>query len=126
MSFSHPAGRHRAHKLEAHPLCQRAGHRRACGAVCATFGGAGSRCGGGGCVCSPLEAAALRAAHPEPFALVTPGIRPAGSASGDQARVMTPAQAIAAGASHLVIGRPITAAPDPAEAFAACCAELGA
>jgi len=82
--------------------------------------------GVGGCVCSPLEAAALRAAHPEPFALVTPGIRPAGSASGDQARVMTPAQAIAAGASQLVIGRPITAAPDPAEAFAACCAELGA
>jgi orotidine-5'-phosphate decarboxylase len=82
--------------------------------------------GVGGCVCSPLEAAALRAAHPEPFALVTPGIRPVGSASGDQARVMTPAQAIAAGASQLVIGRPITAAPDPAEAFEACCAELGA
>ncbi|MEB3194709.1 MAG: orotidine-5'-phosphate decarboxylase [Cyanobacteriota bacterium] len=80
--------------------------------------------GVGGCVCSPLEVAALRAAHPEPFALITPGIRPAGSASGDQARVMTPAQAIAAGASRLVIGRPITAAADPAEAFARCCAEL--
>ncbi|MEB3276657.1 MAG: orotidine-5'-phosphate decarboxylase [Cyanobacteriota bacterium] len=78
----------------------------------------------GGCVCSPLEVAALRAAHPEPFALVTPGIRPAGSARGDQARVMTPAEAIAAGASQLVIGRPITAAADPAAAFAACCAEL--
>jgi orotidine-5'-phosphate decarboxylase len=80
--------------------------------------------GVGGCVCSPLEAAALRAAHPEPFALITPGIRPAGSASGDQARVMTPSEAIAAGASRLVIGRPITAAPNPAEAFAGCCAEL--
>jgi orotidine-5'-phosphate decarboxylase len=80
--------------------------------------------GVGGCVCSPLEVAALRAAHPEPFALVTPGIRPAGSASGDQARVLTPAQAIAAGATQLVIGRPITAAADPAEAFARCCAEL--
>ena len=79
----------------------------------------------GGCVCSPQEVAALRAAHPRPFALVTPGIRPAGSPRGDQARVMTPAEAIAAGASQLVIGRPITAAPDPAEAFAACCAELG-
>jgi orotidine-5'-phosphate decarboxylase len=79
----------------------------------------------GGCVCSPLEVAALRAAHPEPFALVTPGIRPAGAALGDQQRVLGPAQAIAAGASQLVIGRPITAAADPAMAFAACCAELG-
>ncbi len=78
----------------------------------------------GGCVCSPLEVAALRAAHPEPFALVTPGIRPAGSARGDQQRVMTPAEAIRAGSSHLVIGRPITAAADPAAAFAACCADL--
>ena len=78
----------------------------------------------GGCVCSPLEVAALRQAHPQPFALVTPGIRPAGSATGDQARVMTPVQAIAAGASQLVIGRPISAAADPAGAFAACCREL--
>jgi orotidine-5'-phosphate decarboxylase len=78
----------------------------------------------GGCVCSPLEVAALRLAHPEPFALITPGIRPASSAAGDQARVMAPAQAISAGASQLVIGRPISAAPDPAAAFAACCAEL--
>lgn len=80
----------------------------------------------GGCVCSPLEVAALRAAHPEPFALVTPGIRPAGAERGDQRRVMSPAEAIAAGASQLVIGRPISAAPDPAAAFAACCAELDA
>ena len=78
----------------------------------------------GGCVCSPLEVAALRAAHPEPFTLVTPGIRPAGAALGDQQRVLTPAQAVAAGASQLVIGRPITAAPDPGAAFAACCMEL--
>jgi len=78
----------------------------------------------GGCICSPLEVAALRAAHSEPFALVTPGIRPTGAALGDQQRVMTPAQAVAAGATQLVIGRPITAAPDPAAAFAACCADL--
>ncbi|MFQ6538321.1 MULTISPECIES: orotidine-5'-phosphate decarboxylase [Aphanothece] len=77
-----------------------------------------------GAVCSPHEVSSLRAAHPAPFTLVTPGIRPAGSAAGDQRRVLTPAQAIAAGASHLVIGRPITASPDPAAAFAACCAEL--
>lgn len=76
----------------------------------------------GGCVCSPQEVAALRRDHPEPFALVTPGIRPLGSAAGDQARVMTPDQALAAGATRLVIGRPITASPDPAAAFASCCA----
>ena len=78
----------------------------------------------GGCVCSPLEAAALRAQHPEPFALVTPGIRPKGAAVGDQARVMGPSEAIAAGASQLVIGRPITKSEDPSAAFAACCGEL--
>ena len=78
----------------------------------------------GGCVCSPLEAAALRSQHPEPFALVTPGIRPKGAPAGDQARVMGPAEAIAAGASQLVIGRPITQASDPSAALAHCCAEL--
>jgi orotidine-5'-phosphate decarboxylase len=78
----------------------------------------------GGCVCSPLEAAALRAQHPEPFALVTPGIRPKGSAVGDQARVMGPAEAIAAGASRLVVGRPITRVDDPSAAFGHFCAEL--
>ena len=80
----------------------------------------------GGCVCSPLEASALRAQHPEPFALVTPGIRPKGSAVGDQARVMGPAEAIAAGASQIVVGRPITRAYDPSAAFSQCCAELRA
>ncbi|MCP9833444.1 MULTISPECIES: orotidine-5'-phosphate decarboxylase [unclassified Cyanobium] len=77
-----------------------------------------------GAVCSPWEVAGLRAAHPQPFTLVTPGIRPAGSAVADQKRVMTPAAAVAAGASHLVIGRPISGAVDPAVVFAACCAEL--
>ena len=78
----------------------------------------------GGCVCSPSEAAALRAQHPEPFALVTPGIRPKGAAMGDQARVMGPAEALVAGASQLVIGRPITKAEDPGAAFGRCCSEL--
>jgi orotidine-5'-phosphate decarboxylase len=80
--------------------------------------------GVGGCVCSPHEVAALRQLHAVPFVLVTPGIRPAGSDRGDQARVMTPVEAMAAGASRLVIGRPITAVDDPAAAFATCCAGL--
>lgn len=78
----------------------------------------------GGAVCSPLEVAALRTSHPQPFVLVTPGIRPGGGALGDQRRVMTPAAALAAGASALVIGRPIREAKDPAAAFEACCGEL--
>jgi orotidine-5'-phosphate decarboxylase len=77
-----------------------------------------------GAVCSPLEVRRLRHCHPEPFVLVTPGIRPAGSGHGDQRRVMGPADAIRAGASRLVIGRPIHGAADPRRAFLACCAEL--
>jgi orotidine-5'-phosphate decarboxylase len=70
-------------------------------------------CGLDGVVCSAQEAALLRQRLGEDFRLVTPGIRPAGSEAGDQRRVMTPRQAIAAGATDLVIGRPITAASDP-------------
>ncbi len=81
-------------------------------------------CGLDGVVCSPQEIAMMRAERSDNFLLVTPGIRPAGSAVGDQKRVMTPADALAAGASYLVIGRPITAAPDPMEAFAAIEASL--
>ncbi|MCB2102020.1 MAG: orotidine-5'-phosphate decarboxylase [Rhodobacterales bacterium] len=73
-------------------------------------------CGLDGVVCSAHEIAALRAACGPDFVLMVPGIRPAWSATGDQKRVMTPADAIAAGADHLVIGRPITAADDPAAA----------
>jgi orotidine-5'-phosphate decarboxylase len=65
-------------------------------------------------VCSPLEVAAVRAAVGPDIRLVTPGVRPAGSALGDQQRVATPKQAIADGADLLVIGRPITGASDPA------------
>jgi orotidine-5'-phosphate decarboxylase len=67
-----------------------------------------------GIVTSAREAAAVRAKLGQDFAIVTPGVRPAGSAIGDQVRVVTPAQAIAAGATHIVVGRPITEAADPA------------
>ena len=67
-----------------------------------------------GIVTSAREAPAVRARFGEKFAIVTPGVRPAGSSVGDQVRVVTPAQAIAAGASHIVVGRPITEAADPA------------
>jgi len=66
-----------------------------------------------GLVCSPEEAAHLRGIVGDSLALVTPGIRPAGSAAGDQKRIMTPARAIAAGADYLVVGRPVTEAADP-------------
>lgn len=72
-----------------------------------------------GVVCSPREAAALRADRGPDFRLVTPGVRPAGSAKGDQKRVLTPAEALRAGADYLVIGRPITQAPDPMQALQA-------
>ncbi len=70
-----------------------------------------------GLVCSPHEAQALRQRFGPDFLLVTPGVRPADAELDDQRRVMTPAQAIEAGASHLVVGRPITRAQDPAQRF---------
>ncbi|MBR0667785.1 orotidine-5'-phosphate decarboxylase [Roseomonas hellenica] len=72
--------------------------------------------GADGLVCSPQEVARIRDAYGAAPFLVVPGVRPAGSAMGDQARVATPAEAIAAGADWLVIGRPITGAADPAAA----------
>jgi len=68
-----------------------------------------------GIVTSAREASAVRAKLGQNFAIVTPGVRPAGTAVGDQVRVVTPAEAIAAGASHIVVGRPITEAADPAD-----------
>jgi len=67
-----------------------------------------------GIVASAREASTLRTKLGKDFAIVTPGVRPAGSGHGDQARVLTPAEAIAAGASYIVVGRPITEAADPA------------
>jgi orotidine-5'-phosphate decarboxylase len=77
-----------------------------------------------GLVCSAQEAANLRKIVGPGMALVTPGIRPAGSASGDQKRVMTPAMAIAAGADYLVVGRPIVEAADPKAAAENIVAEI--
>lgn len=81
-------------------------------------------CGLDGVVCSAQEAAMLRGLLGNDFALVTPGIRPSFSQQGDQKRVMTPSQAVAAGVSYLVIGRPITQSADPMAALALIEAEL--
>ena len=85
-------------------------------------------CGVDGVVSSPLEAAAARAmadaAGRPDFLIVTPGVRPAGADRGDQQRVATPAEALAAGASHLVVARPVIADPDPATAAARITAEM--
>jgi orotidine-5'-phosphate decarboxylase len=79
-----------------------------------------------GLVCSAEEAANLRSIVGAGMVLVTPGIRPAGAAAGDQKRIMTPAAAIAAGADYLVVGRPIVAAKDPKAAADAIVAEITA
>ncbi len=80
--------------------------------------------GARGLVCSPREVAAVRSAVGPDVTLITPGVRPAGSESHDQARVATPEEALRAGADLLVIGRPITGAPDPGAAAAAIAASL--
>src|ERR1043165_7106536 len=77
-----------------------------------------------GLVCSPEEAAALRKIVGHQMNLVTPGVRPAGAAAGDQKRIMTPARAIAAGADYLVVGRPVLEASDPKAAAEAIVAEI--
>jgi orotidine-5'-phosphate decarboxylase len=82
------------------------------------------RAGARGLVCSPREVAAVRAEVGPDITLITPGVRPAGSESHDQARVATPEDALRAGADLLVIGRPITDAPDPGAAAAAIGASL--
>lgn len=78
-----------------------------------------------GVVCSPLEIALLKRECGPEFLLVVPGIRPAGGDLGDQKRVMTPAEAAAAGADYIVVGRPITQASQPAQAAAAVLRDIG-
>ena len=77
-----------------------------------------------GVVASAREASTLRAELGNNFAIVTPGVRPAGTSAGDQVRMVTPAEAIAAGASHIVVGRPITEAADPAAEARAILAQI--
>jgi orotidine-5'-phosphate decarboxylase len=79
-----------------------------------------------GLVCSPGEAAKIRAAIGDALLLVTPGVRPTGAATGDQKRVATPTAAIADGADYLVVGRPITQDPDPRAAAERIVAEIDA
>ncbi|MDD2686480.1 MAG: orotidine-5'-phosphate decarboxylase [Gallionella sp.] len=83
-------------------------------------------CGLDGVVCSAQEAGLLRAQNGNDFCLVTPGIRPAQASLDDQSRVMTPLQALQAGASYLVVGRPITKAADPLQALLDINLEIGA
>ena len=85
----------------------------------------GVNCGVGGLVTSPKEARMLRSLVPAKLKIVTPGIRPSGTAAGDQKRVTTPRAAIEAGADYLVIGRPITADRDPVAAVQRIVEELG-
>jgi orotidine-5'-phosphate decarboxylase len=80
--------------------------------------------GADGVVASPHEVALVREACGSDFLIVTPGIRPAGAALGDQARAATPAAALAAGADYVVVGRPITGATDPAAAADAIVREM--
>jgi len=82
-------------------------------------------CGLDGVVCSPQEISMLREFLTPPFELVTPGIRPQWSVTGDQKRIMTPAQAVDVGSNYLVIGRPITQADNPMDALAKIETELG-
>jgi len=82
--------------------------------------------GAHGLVCSPKEVGSLSKSLPKGTLFITPGVRPAGSAVGDQKRVATPADAVRDGATHLVVGRPILAADDPVAAAAAILAEIDA
>lgn len=82
------------------------------------------KCGCDGVVASAFEAREIRRELGEGFAIVTPGVRPAGAERGDQARVVTPAAAMEAGATHIVVGRPITASQTPAQAAQAILGEL--
>lgn len=85
-----------------------------------------AKAGADGVVASAREAAAIRARFGDALLIVTPGVRPVGASADDQKRIVTPAEAIRAGADHLVVGRPIVGAKDPAAAARAITAEIAA
>jgi orotidine-5'-phosphate decarboxylase len=101
-----------------------AGYRGSVAEVVAARAAQARDIGVDGLVCSPEEVAKVRSIVGSKLALVTPGIRPAGAAAGDQKRIATPAAAIAAGADYLVVGRPVIAAADPKAAAEAIVAEI--
>ena len=103
---------------------QDAGYRHTIADLVATRARQAKALGVDGLVCSPEEASSLRTIVGHGMSLVTPGIRPAGSSSGDQKRIMTPARAIAAGADYLVVGRPVVEAADPKAAADSIHAEI--
>jgi orotidine-5'-phosphate decarboxylase len=103
-----------------------AGYETSVAALAAARAQQGRILGVDGLVCSPEEASNIRTLVGPDMALVTPGIRPAGSGAGDQKRIMTPSAAIAAGADYLVVGRPIIAATDPRAAAEAIVTEIAA
>lgn len=90
-----------------------AGYRIGLGELVAMRAGQAKEAGVDGLIASPMEAAALREQVGRSLLIVTPGVRPAGAVAGDQKRVMTPGEAIAAGADHIVVARPVIAARDP-------------
>ncbi len=103
---------------------QAAGYRAGVADLVATRARQAQQIGIDGLVCSPEEAASLRKIVGGQLSLVTPGIRPAGAATGDQKRIMTPARAITAGADYLVVGRPVLEAADPRAAAEAIVSEI--
>ena len=88
------------------------------------YAGNAAKAGLDGVVCSPLEAGAVHDTCGKQFLTVTPGVRFADGDMGDQKRVMTPAEAKRIGSDYIVVGRPITAAPDPVAAYLRCVAEF--
>jgi orotidine-5'-phosphate decarboxylase len=103
-----------------------AGYERAAAELVAGRAADARKAGMDGIVCAPPEIAAVRKIVGEAMSIVTPGIRPAGAAAGDQKRIMTPGEAIAAGADYIVVARPVVAAADPGKAARAIVAEIEA